>query len=163
METDRVDDILAQWQRERPDLDSSPMGIIGRISRLERHFDRELQATFTRFGLQRGEFDVLASLRRAGPPYQLTPTALYSTLMLSSGAMTNRLDRLEQAGLVQRANDPRDRRGILVGLTAQGQALIDDAVAAHVLNEQRLLTQLTQSERQALAALLRRLLRSLEE
>ena len=162
-ETDRVDHILAQWQRERLDLDTSPMGVIGRVSRLERHFDRELQAIFMRFGLQRGEFDVLASLRRAGQPYQLTPTELYSSLMLSSGAMTNRLDRLEQSGLIQRTADPSDRRGTLVRLTDRGLALIDQAVAAHVQNEQHLLAGLTQSDRNELAALLRKLLRSFEE
>lgn len=162
MEHDRVDDILAQWRRERPDLDPSPMGVIGRISRAERSLGRALEALFATFGLNRGEFDVLATLRRSGPPYRLTPTALFTELMLSSGAMTNRLDRLEQAGLIERTPDPADRRGTLVGLTPQGRELVDAAVAAHLANEQHLLHALSPAEQEQLAQLLRTLLCSLE-
>jgi DNA-binding MarR family transcriptional regulator len=160
-EHDQVDMILAQWARERPDLDPSPMGVIGRISRAERYIDQALLQIFSKYKLGRGEFDVLATLRRAGPPFRLTPTALYSALMLSSGAMTNRIDRLERAGLVERLPDPTDRRGTLVGLTSSGQKVIDHAIGAHLANETRLLSGLTGEERAVLAALLRKLLLSL--
>jgi DNA-binding MarR family transcriptional regulator len=163
MERDHVDNILAQWQRERPDLDPTPMGVIGRISRAARTLGRALDTTFAGFGLNSGEFDVLATLRRAGPPYRLTPTALFTDLMLSSGAMTNRLDRLEQAGLIARTPDPSDRRGTLVGLTPRGQELVDAVVTAHVANEHHLLAALSSVEREQLAQLLRTLLRSLED
>jgi DNA-binding MarR family transcriptional regulator len=103
--------ILEQWSRERPDLDVSAMGVIGRISRLSRHFERGLAEIFSSFGLGGGEFDVLATLRRAGEPYRLTPTELSKSLMVSSGSMTNRLDRLERAGFITRLPDPSDRRG----------------------------------------------------
>jgi DNA-binding MarR family transcriptional regulator len=162
MEQDHVDSILAQWRRERPDLDSSPMGVIGRISRAERTLGASLERLFAGFGLSRGEFDVLATLRRSGSPYRLTPTALFTDLMLSSGGMTNRLDRLERAGLIARSPDPSDRRGTLVELTPRGQELVDAAVAAHLANEQRLLEALSADEREQLAGLLRKLLRSLE-
>lgn len=163
MNSDPVDAILAQWQRERPDLDVSPMGIIGRMTRLSKHLERSIQATFSEFDLHIGEFDVLATLRRSGQPYQLSPTELFNTLMVSSGTMTHRLDRLEQAGLVQRIPDPGDRRGTLIQLTGQGFTLIEKAVTAHVANEHRLLNGLAEAERQALAELLRKLLLSFEE
>ncbi|MBC8160432.1 MAG: MarR family transcriptional regulator [Roseiflexaceae bacterium] len=163
MDNDYVDTILRQWQRERPDLDASPMGVIGRISRAARALGRALDATFASFGLNGGEFDVLATLRRSGPPYRLTPTELFRDLMLSSGAMTNRLDQLERANLVARTPDPSDRRGTLVALTTQGQELVDAAVAAHLANEHHLLDALSSDERAQLAQLLRKLLRSLED
>jgi len=163
MEPDHVDSILAQWRRERPDLDPAPMGVIGRIARAARTLSRALDTTFTRFGLNSGEFDVLATLRRAGPPYRLTPTRLFTELMLSSGAMTNRLDQLERAGLITRTPDPSDRRGTLVGLTERGQELVDTVVTAHLANEQRLLAALSFAEREQLAQLLRKLLRSLDD
>lgn len=154
--------ILAQWARERPELDVSPMGVIGRISRLSRIFEHEIQDVFARFGLHRGEFDVLATLRRAGAPYRLNPTELSSALMVSSGGMTARLDRLEGAGLVARQPDPNDRRGTHVGLTDAGLLLIDEAVTEHVANEHRLLSGLSDTERDMLAELLYRLVSSLE-
>ena len=120
MKQDHVDFIQAQWAQEKPDLDTSPMGVVGRISRISRHLDQLLQKNYAQFGLNGGEFDVLAALRRSGHPYQLTPTQLFNSLMLSSGAMTNRLDRLEDEGLIKRAPNPKDRRGILVTLTGQG-------------------------------------------
>ncbi|HMO56577.1 MAG TPA: MarR family transcriptional regulator [Roseiflexaceae bacterium] len=163
MEQDRVDTILAQWRRERPDLDPAPMGIIGRIARADRILGRAIEARFAHFGLNRGEFDVLATLRRNGPPYRLTPTGLFTELMLSSGAMTNRLDRLEQAGWIARIPDPTDRRGVLVELTPQGIELVDVVVASHLENEERLLAALTAAEREQLAALLRTLLIQLEQ
>ncbi len=162
MELDPVDRILVQWQRERPDLDVSPMGIIGRLGRLTKHLERSLQETFSGFDLTVGEFDVLAALRRSGQPYQLSPTALFNALMVSSGTMTHRIDRLEQAALVKRMPDPSDRRGTLIGLTDPGFKLIEQAVAAHVDNEHCLLRGLTLAEREALISLLRKLLVAFE-
>lgn len=163
MEFDPVDKILMQWQRERPDLDVSPMGIIGRMGRLAKHLERSLQETFSKFGLNVGEFDVLAALRRSGQPYQLSPTELFNTLMVSSGTMTHRIDRLEQAELVKRIPDSSDRRGTLIELTDKGFNVIEKAVEAHVVNEHRVLSVLEESERKALAHLLRKLLVSFEE
>lgn len=163
MKPDRVDQILAQWQRERPDLDVSPMGIIGRMGRLAKHLETAIQETFSEFGLNVGEFDVLAALRRSGQPYQLSPTELFNTLMVSSGTMTHRIDRLEQAELVKRIPHPNDRRGTLIELTDQGFNVIEEAVEAHVVNEHRVLSVLEESEREALAQLLRKFLVSFEE
>ncbi len=159
---DGVDLILKQWARERPDLDASPMGVIGRISRLSRIFEREIQEVFSSFGLNRGEFDVLATLRREGEPYQLNPTELSKALMVSSGGMTNRLDRMERAGLVSRQPDPGDRRGSQVILTEKGLSLVEEAVAEHSTNEHRLLSALEETDREGLANLLRDLLLSVE-
>lgn len=158
---DRIDRILAQWSRERPDLDTRAMGLVGRIQRAAAALRPRLDATHELSGLQGESFDVLASLRRAGRPYQLSPTQLYQEMMLTSGAMTNRIDRLEEAGLVSRRPDPRDRRGTLVRLTAKGKTLIDAATTKHVANEERLLGALTARERLQLAELLRKLLLSL--
>ncbi|RUR84249.1 MarR family winged helix-turn-helix transcriptional regulator [Chlorogloeopsis fritschii PCC 9212] len=163
MKPDPVDKILAQWRRERPDLDVSPMGIIGRMGRLAKHLERAIQETFSEFDLTVGEFDVLAALRRSGQPYQLSPTELFNTLMVSSGTMTHRIDRLEQAELVRRIPDPRDRRGILIELTDKGFDLIEKAVEAHVVNEHRILSVLAESERETFTQLLRKLLVSFEE
>lgn len=163
MKPDAVDRILAQWQRERPDLDVSPMGIIGRMGRLAKHLERAIQETFSQFGLTVGEFDVLAALRRSGQPYQLSPTELFNTLMVSSGTMTHRIDRLEQAELVKRIPDPNDRRGTLIELTDKGFSIIEKAVEAHVINEHRILSVLEETEREALAQLLSKLLVSFEE
>ncbi len=162
VEKDGLDGILEQWAGERPDLDASPMGVFGRLSRAERVLDRSLSGTFKRFGLVRGEFDVLATLRRNGEPYSLTPTELYRSTMLSSGAMTNRLDRLEERGLVRRSPDPGDRRGVQITLTEEGLDLIEEAVGAHVRNEDRLLGGLSGEDRARLAGLLRELLVSME-
>lgn len=158
---DRIDHILAQWKRERPDLELRPMGLIGRIQRSASALRPKLDETHTASGLAGDTFDVLASLRRSGPPYQLTPTDLYREMMLSSGAMTNRIDRLEEAGFVSRRPDPDDRRGTLVRLTAKGKTLIDAATSKHVENEARLLAGLTVREQEQLGELLRKLLLSL--
>lgn len=163
MNADPVDAILAQWQRERPDLDVSPMGIIGRMGRLAKHLERSIQETVSDFGLNGGEFDVLATLRRSGRPYQLSPTELFNALMVSSGTMTNRIDRLEQADLVKRMDDPSDRRGTLIQLTSKGFNTIEKAVEAHVANGHRLLIVLDEAEREVLAQLLSKLLISFEE
>lgn len=159
---DRVDAIIEQWARERPDLAAEPMEVIGRLSRVAGLLSPRLQEAHKPFGLTREAFDVLATLRRAGAPYRLTPTELYRWLMLSSGAMTNRIDRLEHEGLVERVDDPRDRRGCLVGLTASGRDLIDRAMDAHVTNELTLLAPLNAEERKSLGTILRKLLLSLE-
>lgn len=160
--SDGLDEILRQWARERPDLDTSPMAIVGRISRIERKVERLLSSVFRKFGLEGWGFDVLATLRRSGYPYELTPTQLFSSLMLTSGAITHRTDELVKAGLVQRKPDPNDRRGVRVKLTDLGLAKIDEAVTAHVENEHRILRHLSRQERSLLISLLRRLLLSLE-
>src|SRR5205823_7436683 len=159
---DRVDSIVAQWNRERPDVDVSPMQIVGRILRAARYFDAALDRVFAKYGLDFGLFDVLATLRRSGPPYALAPRALNSWCMLSSGAMTKRLDRLERLGLIARQADPHDRRGIQVVLSAAGLELVDRVLVAHVENEEQLLKDLSPEDRDELAALLRRLMLALD-
>jgi DNA-binding MarR family transcriptional regulator len=153
---DHVDAILEQWARERPDLDASPMGLIGRLHRLADVLDAELRQVFAEEGLGDGDFDVLASLRRSGAPYELTPGELGATTMVTSSAVTKRVDRLERAGLVIRsvcADDARSRR---IRLTERGFELIDGLIERHVVNEQRLVAGLTPGERGQLADLLRR-------
>lgn len=158
---DRAAKAVEQWKRERPDLDVSPMLVLGRLNEASSLIARErLAPLFARFGLQAGEFDVLATLRRSGQPYALTPTALYEATMVTSGAMTNRLDRLEKAGLTLRGPHPNDRRGIVVQLTEKGLALINEALAAHVANEHEILAGLTGAERETLAQLLEKLIGS---
>ncbi|TIT78469.1 MAG: MarR family transcriptional regulator [Mesorhizobium sp.] len=149
---DRAARAIEQWRRERPDLDVSPMGVIGRLNEAASLISRErLAPLFARFGLQQGEFDVLATLRRSGAPYALTPTELYEATMVTSGAMTARLDRLEKAGLIRRAPHPSDRRGVVVELTAKGLALV----------EHQILAGLTGQDRDMLARLLEKLIGSL--
>ena len=156
---DRAAKAVEQWKRERPDLDVSPMLVLGRLNEASSLVARErLAPLFARFGLQAGEFDVLATLRRSGQPYALTPTALYEATMVTSGAMTNRLDRLEKAGLILRGPHPNDRRGIVVQLTEKGLALIDEALTAHVANEHEILAGLSGAERETLAQLLGKLI-----
>jgi DNA-binding MarR family transcriptional regulator len=159
---DHVDAILEQWLRERPDLDATPMAVIGRISRAAQLVQRRLEQVFEEHGLTGGLFDVLAALRRSGDPYELSPTELFATTMVTSGGMTKRLDRLEELGLVERRDDPRDRRGVVVRLTADGKTLIDRALTSHLANEEAILSVLSQAERRRLADLLRKLLRSIE-
>ena len=159
---DHVSIILAQWAAERPDLDVSPMGIVGRISRLSLVVEKELESVFAQFGLNHWSFDMLATLRRAGAPYRLSPTELFRSMMVTSGTMTNRIDRLTEKGLVRRVPDPEDRRGILVELTDRGRELIDAALNSHVANEARLLQPLSREEQSTLAALLSKWLSSLE-
>jgi DNA-binding MarR family transcriptional regulator len=161
-EADAVDRITAQWRRERPDLDPAPMDVIGRITRIAALTQRELERVFAEHGLAGGDFDVLATLRRSGAPYRLTPGELSRSTMVTTGGMTKRLDRLEASGLIRREPDPRDRRGKLIALTQEGRALIDGAVDAHVRNEERLLAELPAPKREELAALLRELLLALD-
>jgi DNA-binding MarR family transcriptional regulator len=157
-DTDGVDVILEQWQRERPDLDTSPIGVIGRISRLSREIERRLEPVYAASGLEPGWYDVLATLRRAGPPYRLRPTDFATSLMLTSSGTTKRLDRLEAAAHITREPDPNDRRGVLITLTPQGRSLVDQAAVKHMANEQRILSGLTEAEQHQLADLLRKLL-----
>ena len=140
--SDAVDAILAQWRRERPYLDVAPMGVIGRLGRCAALLRRELDLVFSRFGISAWEFDVLATLRRSGAPYRLAPTALFSTLMITSGTMTRQLQQLEAAGWVSRTPNPNDARSMLVQLTEPGLELIERAVTAHVENEARILAPL---------------------
>ena len=160
---DHVDGILAQWRRERPDLNTAPMGLFGRLHRAAHLSDTALARQLVGQDLQPGWFDLLATLRRAGRPYELNPTQLMRATMLSSGGTTKRLDRLTEAGLVERRPDPSDRRGVLVRLTPKGKTVIDKAVEAHVTNEERLLRSLGPADRRALDDLLRRLLADLED
>lgn len=159
---DRAATAIAQWRKERPDLDPSPMAVLGRLAEAALLIARDrLEPLFAAFGLGAGEFDVLATLRRSGAPYALTPTALYEATMISSGGMTNRIDRLETAGLAKRRSHPTDRRGALVALTDNGLALIDAAVGAHVDNERAILASLTTREQAELDRLLTKLIASL--
>jgi DNA-binding MarR family transcriptional regulator len=156
-DTDGVDAILEQWRRERPDLDMSPIGVIGRISRLCREIERRLEPVYAASGLEPGWYDVLATLRRAGPPYQLRPSDFAATLMLTSSGTTKRLDRLEAAGHITRRPDPTDRRSVLITLTPKGRRLVDKAAASHTANEHHILSGLTAAEQRQLADLLRNL------
>jgi DNA-binding MarR family transcriptional regulator len=159
---DEVDDLVAAWQAERPDLDVQPMQVLSRVARLARHLDRARRSAFAAHDLEPWEFDVLAALRRQGPPYELSPGALLRTTLVTSGTMTNRVDRLEQAGLVRRRPDPADKRGVLVTLTPAGQARVDAALAGLLEAEQALLEPLPAASRQTLAYHLRILLAPLD-
>jgi len=153
-ELDHVGRIMAQWHAERPGLDVSPMAVIGRLNRLSLQITDELVALYAEFGLGEGDFDVLATLRRAGPPYELTPGGLADTTMVTSGAISKRVDRLAERGLVTRRVSDADARGRLIALTPAGIDLIDRAFEAHLANEQRLIAGLTELERTRLANLL---------
>ncbi|WP_189471605.1 MarR family winged helix-turn-helix transcriptional regulator [Litchfieldella qijiaojingensis] len=159
----RVKWAVTQWQRELPDLDLLPMEVVGYLKTTQLITKGQLDAFFKQHGLQAGEFDVLATLRRAGEPYALGPTQLFEALMISSGGMTNRLDRLEKTGLIVRAPNPEDRRGILVSLTTKGRELIDRLVPLHVENEARMLSVLSREEQETLSKLLGKLLDGLDE
>ncbi|WP_219416648.1 MarR family winged helix-turn-helix transcriptional regulator [Pseudonocardia nigra] len=161
-EPDPVDRLIEQWRRERPDLDLAAMATIGRLGRLSALAGPMVEAGLAPHGLNVGEFDVLAALRRSGEPFTLTPTVLARTLMLSPAAMTNRLDRLEAAGLVTRDLDPGNRRSMRVRLTASGRERVDAAVTDHVANEEQLLSTLSHDDRRTLDDLLRRLLAGIE-
>ncbi|WP_017569423.1 MarR family winged helix-turn-helix transcriptional regulator [Nocardiopsis halotolerans] len=160
---DAVDVILSQWARARPDLDASPMGIFGRLTRGTRLLSRSAAERLAEEGLELWEFDVLATLRRAGHPRPLSAKELVSMTMVGSAAMTHRVDRLVGRGLVTREVDPDNRRRTLVGLTPEGLALVDRAVEVHVANEARLLGGLDAGEREQLAGLMRKLLLSLDD
>jgi len=159
---DHVDRILDQWRRERPDLDVTAMGILGRLKRLSTHLSREVEAVLQQNGLSSSSFDVLATLRRSGAPYRLSPGDLLATTMVTSGTMTNRIDQLEKAGLVERVVNPQDRRSVLIALTEKGFALVERTVTEHVVNQNRLVESLPADEKAMLDGLLRRLLAAFE-
>jgi DNA-binding MarR family transcriptional regulator len=162
-ERDRVDEILEQWARERPDVDTSPIGVVGRVSRLARALEQRLEPVYGRHGLEAGLFDVLATLRRMGPPYELCPTDLADATMLTSSGTTKRLDRLERAGLIRRKPDPEDRRSVIIELTPAGRQVVDETLPEHMANEARLLGALTDRERRELARLLRKVIAGLPD
>jgi DNA-binding MarR family transcriptional regulator len=155
---DEVDRIVAAWRHERPDLDFAPLEVLSRIDRLARHLDRARRAAFTAADMEPWEFDVLSALRRAGSPYELSPKALLRQTLVSSGTMTNRVDRLASRGLVSRRTDPRDGRGILVTLTPAGRAAVDTAIADLVGAEHEILDAIGDTDQEALAGVLRRLI-----
>jgi len=159
---DRAEIAIEQWARERPDLPSLPMAVLGRLAEAaERVMRDHLNPLFEAAGLQAGEFDVLATLRRSGKPYMLSPTKLYEAAMISSGGMTARLDRLERAGFIERRPDPGDRRGKLIALTDAGRKVTDATLTKHVANEQRILSTLTPADQEKLNALLKKLIAGL--
>ena len=155
---DAVDEILEEWQRERPELDASAKAVTGRILRLASLFQQAYDAVFAELGLASGDYGVLVALRRAGAPFERTPTELARHMMMTSGGMTAALDRLERVGLLARRPNPEDRRGSLVGLTHEGRALVDEAMTAHVGVEEGLVAGLDAGERATLEGLLRKLL-----
>lgn len=155
---DALDRILTQWQRERPDLDLFPMGLLGRYNRLGAILGKRIHDPFAEFGLRPGEPDVLLTLRRAGTPYELTPGELSRSLMVTAGAVTNRVDRLVAKELVTRRHDPDNRRSVLVGLNPAGRTLVDKVLPQHVANETELLSPLSDTEQRQLNRLLAKLL-----
>lgn len=158
MENDQIDLFLNQWRRERPDVDASPLAVVGRILMLSRHLELSADRALAPFGLTLWQFDVLAALRRSGTPFKLSPTQLMGFVTLSSGAMTNRIDRLEQMGLVKREEHPDDRRGVLIALTTEGRKLVDQAIKMRLEDARRNLASYTRTDERLAAMLLRRLL-----
>lgn len=163
MESDHVDEIVGQWNRERPDVDVSGMAVIGRITRLNQMIRPRLNAVFAQHDLESWEFDVLATLLRNGEPHQLTPGELLESMMITSGAMTNRIKRLEERGFVERVSSPRDGRQVLVTLTDAGRAKVDAALVDHAANELAIISSLTARQQQQLVGLLRTLHESVVE
>jgi DNA-binding MarR family transcriptional regulator len=155
--SDEVDRIVGAWERERPDLDFTPLQVLSRVARLSRHLDRARRTAFAASDLESWEFDVLSALRRAGAPYQLSPKSLLQQTLVSSGTMTNRIDRLVQRGLVERRTDPNDGRGILVVMSSVGQERVDRAISQLLTAEAELLEALSPLDQERLAALLRKL------
>ena len=159
---DEVDRLIADWGRERPDLDLAPMQVLSRVKRIARQLDRARGVAFTTYGIVSWEFDVLAALRRSGAPYQLSPGRLLQQTMVTSGTMTNRIDRLVGHGLVRRTPDPKDGRGVVVTLTPDGLAVVDGALADLLEAERQILAVLSPDQADQLAALLRTLAVELE-
>ncbi|MGI2111943.1 MarR family winged helix-turn-helix transcriptional regulator [Shewanella frigidimarina] len=141
-----IDRVVAQWDEQKPHLDTEPMAVLGRFLRLQKHIETEISACHKQFDLTMGEFDVLATLRRNGKPYTLTPSKLLSSMMLTSGAMTNRLDKLESKDLIARVHSTEDRRSVSVALTNKGLAIIDEAIEEHVRIQHKLVASLSDSE-----------------
>jgi DNA-binding MarR family transcriptional regulator len=154
---DEVDRIVAAWSRERPDVDFAPLQVLSRVGRLARHLDRARRKAFQASALEPWEFDVLAALRRAGTPYQLSPKALLQQTLVSSGTMTNRIDRLVDRQLVERRTDPHDGRGVLVLMTDRGREAVDGAISELLAGEAELLEGISDADQERLAALLRKL------
>lgn len=161
--SDEVDALVAAWQRERPDLDVTPMHVLSRVTRLARHLDLARREAFAAHDLEAGEFDVLAALRRAGKPYELSPSQLIAANLVTSGTMTNRIDRLEQKNLVTRKPDPNDGRGVLVKLTTTGQNAVDAALTDLLERERILLAGISKTERNQLADVLRDIVRPFDQ
>jgi DNA-binding MarR family transcriptional regulator len=155
--SDEVDRIVDDWSRERPDLDFAPLQVLSRVARLAKHLDRARRQAFAASGLEPWEFDVLAALRRAGAPHQLSPKALLQQTLVSSGTMTNRIDRLVERRLVERRTDPHDGRGVLVVMTHRGAAAVDSAISELLSDEAELLEGLSKADQERLAILLRKL------
>jgi DNA-binding MarR family transcriptional regulator len=155
--SDEVDRIVDDWSRERPDVDFAPLQVLSRVARLAKHLDRARRQAFAASGLEPWEFDVLAALRRAGAPYQLSPKALLLQTLVSSGTMTNRIDRLVERRLVERRTDPHDGRGVLVVMTSRGADAVDAAISELVTGEAELLEGLSKADQERLATLLRKL------
>ncbi|WP_232420858.1 MarR family winged helix-turn-helix transcriptional regulator [Leptospira vanthielii] len=158
-----MDEILRQWQKENPSLSLRGMEVFGRLGQVALLASNVVETNLARFGLKLGEFDVLASLRRSGSPFRLNPTQLWQGMLLSSGAMTNRLDRLETAGYIERLADPNDRRATLVSLTEKGLKLVEEAVLSHTQNEDTSIQDLTDEEINTLNSLLTKLKLSIEK
>ena len=156
-DSDEVDRIVEAWSRERPDLDFAPLQVLSRVGRLAKHLDRDRRVAFTASGLDPWEFDVLSALRRAGTPYQLSPKALLQQTLVSSGTMTNRIDRLVDRALVERRTDPNDGRGILVVLSSTGRSSVDTAISELLKAETEVLSKLSSADQERLAGLLRKL------
>jgi DNA-binding MarR family transcriptional regulator len=159
-ESDEVDKVIGQWRRERSDLDLWPVEVLARVTRFAAIMNRSFDQVFARHGLHNGEFDVLAAIRRSGPPYVVTPSALSEQLMLSRAGMTNRLDRLDRAGMINRRLDPEDRRSFLVTLTEKGMATVDAAMSDHAANEAALLSGLSERQQKQLDDAMYTLLRT---
>lgn len=155
--SDEVDRIVEAWSRERADLDFSPLQVLSRVGRLARHLERARRTAFAASDLELWEFDVLSALRRAGAPYQLSPKALLQQTLVSSGTMTNRIDRLVERGLVERRTDPNDGRGILVVMTGSGRERVDAAISTLLTAESELLSRLSAPDQERLSSLLRKL------
>jgi DNA-binding MarR family transcriptional regulator len=162
MERDRVDLFIEQWHRERPDINASPLAVVSRVLMLSKWLEQSADRALAQFGLSLWQLDVLTALRRSGKPFKLSPTQLMDLVTLSSGAMTNRIDRLEQLRLVVRERDPSDRRGVLICLTPEGRELVDEAIVLRLEDARLNLTPFTKAEQKALAALLRKLLLHLQ-
>lgn len=163
MKSDHVAHILKQWEQERPGLKTNSMGVVGRILRSAHYLQQQLQTVSAQYNLPSGGFDVLASLRRQGSPYQLSPTQLYQELLITSGAITYRLDRLEELSLIERVADPKDRRGMLVRLTQEGRNQIDHLIEEHIEKERNLLSKLSEQKQHDIAQGLAELLTDFEK
>lgn len=157
-----MDEIIAQWAKQRPDINTEPMALIGRISRLAAYMSEEMGETFARHGIKYASFDVLATLLRSGPPHALSPNQLLATMMVTSGTMTNRIDQLVKEGLVSRVQNPEDKRSVLIQLTPKGRTLIDAAVTDHVATQARIVAVLSAGERDDLDAMLATYLEKIE-